>query len=408
MMRSSSSAYVLIAAAMLFVVAAAAPVRASADNAAQTCRVESPVDGSFWIGTADDGLFRLGRNGRTIRYTAEGGQLGSNTIVSLIFDNNKNLWILDGSGTFRVFSSVKGFQKVSNLPDGIVAASIGVSEGTILFATVGALYSLDVHSGDKKMIAELQLTPHTIAISQDGNEIWLFADNGVMKVAPDGSEIIWEEAGAVLNLLPFTFETNTSPKVPNAGFYFPIWLFVLLYILALLAGGLTLYFFFLRKTISIEEIPEKSNSSDNTSASESIDILSRIVRTPSVTSSNASDNFSADVNSSRNTTGEFTKRVNDLVKEHIGDPNFGVVAIASMTGLSRIHVNRKLRAEGSPSPSSLIRDARMSLASDLLKRGDLSIAQVSAECGFRTPSYFATAFKDYYGISPSDFLLFNK
>ena len=71
--------------------------------------------------------------------------------------------------------------------------------------------------------------------------------------------------------------------------------------------------------------------------------------------------------------------------------------------MSRIHVNRKLKAEGSPSPSVLLKDARMSLAAKLLKEGKLSVKEVGEKCGFSRPSYFATSFKEYFGISPSSF-----
>ena len=43
--------------------AAGTPVSAS-------CMAESPTDGSVWMGTIGQGLYRLGRNGRQIKYTA--------------------------------------------------------------------------------------------------------------------------------------------------------------------------------------------------------------------------------------------------------------------------------------------------------------------------------------------------
>ena len=70
----------------------------------------------------------------------------------------------------------------------------------------------------------------------------------------------------------------------------------------------------------------------------------------------------------------------------------------------RIHLNRRLKLEADASPSVLLKDARMALAAQLLKEGTKSIAEISTMSGFSTPSYFATAFKDYYNISPSEFI----
>ena len=122
----------------------------------------------------------------------------------------------------------------------------------------------------------------------------------------------------------------------------------------------------------------------------------------------SSDTLGDTTISSSNHSKTFTKIVLSMIKENISNPDFDVEAIAQLAGISRIHVNRKLKAEGSGSPSSLIKEARMSLATKLLKQGKLTISQISVESGFRTPSYFATVFKDYYGVSPTEFLEGNR
>ena len=106
----------------------------------------------------------------------------------------------------------------------------------------------------------------------------------------------------------------------------------------------------------------------------------------------------------RNSDGVFTKMVLDLIQENLEDPEFDVHSIAARTGLSRIHVNRKLKAEGSPSPSVLLKAARMELASKLLQEGRLSIREVGISCGFSRPAYFATAFKEYFGVTPTEYI----
>ena len=103
----------------------------------------------------------------------------------------------------------------------------------------------------------------------------------------------------------------------------------------------------------------------------------------------------------------FLDKVKDKIQENIADSNFGVEELAVAMGMSRIHLNRRLKSEADVSPSALLKEARMNLAARLLKEGRMSISEVSSMSGFSTPSYFATAFKDYYNISPSDYIAQN-
>ena len=100
---------------------------------------------------------------------------------------------------------------------------------------------------------------------------------------------------------------------------------------------------------------------------------------------------------------QFATRVYDLIVKNIDNADFGVEQLAAAMGMSRIHLNRKLKAESIASPSSLLKEARMQLASRLIRENTHSMADISSRCGFATPSYFSTAFKDYYGVSPSDY-----
>lgn len=46
---------------------------------------------------------------------------------------------------------------------------------------------------------------------------------------------------------------------------------------------------------------------------------------------------------------------------------------------------------------------RLSYAIDLLEAGELSIAQISRECGFCDVCYFTKCFKKYIGVLPSEY-----
>lgn len=405
-MHSRRSAVMLFAAFLLVAGVVTSSPEARAENAAVTCRVESPADGSFWIGTAGDGLFRLGRNGRTVRYTVEGGQLGSNHIKALIFDNQKRLWILGGDGCFSTYSSVKGFLADTDLPSGILAAVAGPDPGRMYFATSDKIYLLKTDVGEISELAALSVVAQSLQLSDDGKEIWVFAKDCVQKVSSGGGVIEWPEIPGVSNLLPFEFETKRQTTHVGEGSRISIFSAIPLLIIAFLLGFILRYVPVRRSGIKDAKTTSVAAEATNESADNFNVPEAETSDKDSVSPSRSDDTAisSITLDSPNTPSGEFTSVVLKLVQENLSDPSFGVDAIATLTGLSRIHVNRKLKAEGSPSPSVLIRDARMSLASELLKHGTLNITQISSRCGYRTPSYFATAFRDYYGVSPSEYL----
>ena len=99
--------------------------------------------------------------------------------------------------------------------------------------------------------------------------------------------------------------------------------------------------------------------------------------------------------------GSFYDRVYAIVKDNYTNSTFGVEDVANALGMSRVHLNRKLKAENKPSPSDLIKKMRMDLAAGMLKEGGASISEIAAKCGFSSASYFSSAFKEYFGVAPA-------
>ena len=406
-MSSRSRAASLFAALSFIVCAAAATSVRAEEKAAVTSRAVSPSDGSLWIATDGDGIFRLGRNGRTVRYTEAGGHLGSDSVVWLSFDNKQLLWILDGSGYFRTYSSVHGFQVQDGLPGGILtAASSDQNASLIYFATNTALYSFEALTGKWNKVVDLSLVPVSLLVDNSKDEIWVFGQNAVLKCTPEGVLTQWEQGASVSNLLPFVFDTNVESTTVEQRFYFPIWIVILSLICAFFAGWLlssvrTNLFKNINSDKVIETVVLKAEGSPENLENAK---PSAPLATSDTTSSITLDVAPVKDNSRGKVSGKFTKTVLALIDENISDYNFDVDKLADLTGMSRIHLNRKLKAEGADTPSTLIKNARMSMAVKLLENNRLTIAQVSSECGFRTPSYFATAFKEFYGVSPTEFL----
>jgi AraC-like DNA-binding protein len=367
-------------------------------------KAESPVDGSLWIGTNGEGIFRLGRNGKRVHYSVAGGQLSSDDIVTLGFDNNKVLWILDTTGDVTKYTSVTGFHKVLSIPDGICSASFSSNLDNIyICGQNSAFYSFDISTESLGSPVVLPSQAISIFPSVEDFSIWVFTTDGLLRISQDGSFMQWKDLELDSNLLPFEFDTNlpqNTVKPRNKGII--ILVFIAILLLIALVSVLYRFLFFGRRINPNTEVDSNPVVEAESHVIHVDPTLSDALDTPDTTSSHARVPLN-NINTTPNTDGKFTQTVLDLIDKNLSDPAFDVDSIASLTGLSRIHVNRKLKAEGSPSPSALLKTARMDLASKLLKEGKLTVREVSVACGFSRPSYFATAFKEYFNISPSDY-----
>jgi len=100
---------------------------------------------------------------------------------------------------------------------------------------------------------------------------------------------------------------------------------------------------------------------------------------------------------------QFLKKVVNIIESQIANPDFSVEMFAGEMAMSRMHLHRKLTGLIDHSPNNFIRDLRLKKAAELLKEGELNVTQVTYEVGISSLSYFAKAFKEKYGVSPSDY-----
>jgi AraC-like DNA-binding protein len=100
---------------------------------------------------------------------------------------------------------------------------------------------------------------------------------------------------------------------------------------------------------------------------------------------------------------DFESKVKEIIEKNYTDKDFSVDQIAAELGISRVHLSRKLKALSASSPSDMIKARRMEAAATMLRSGEKNMATVAAACGFASPAYFSSAFKAFYGVSPSVF-----
>lgn len=97
------------------------------------------------------------------------------------------------------------------------------------------------------------------------------------------------------------------------------------------------------------------------------------------------------------------KRALEIIKEQLQDPSFNVEILVEKLEISRVKCYRIFKETLHQSPSDIITSLRLQKAEVLLKTKKLNISEISFECGYNDPKYFARSFKKYFGKSPKEF-----
>jgi AraC-like DNA-binding protein len=71
--------------------------------------------------------------------------------------------------------------------------------------------------------------------------------------------------------------------------------------------------------------------------------------------------------------------------------------------MSRMQLNRKLHALTGQSTHGVVREFRLERAAQLLRKGADNISGVAYDVGFSSLSHFARAFRERFGVVPSEY-----
>lgn len=318
----------------------------------------SPTDGSLWMATESDGLLRFGRNGRVIKYPV--------IAQSLVFDASGTLYILDAAGTLTRYTSVEGFSVVPSFETGVGALS--ESAGIPYIIKDSLLYSLS--SGAPEVVMSLPFSISSASLP----------------------EFEYEEEAAG--------ESDSSQEEKGAGISPLLWI-----VLGLCLGFVLGLLLFRRRPReeTKEKVPVSAPAPVVNKPVEVAPVQKAVAPGEEASPQEEAESAPLGIEEALKSS-EFGRKVWDLVISNLSNSAYGVEQAALDLEISRIHVNRKLKAETGYSPSAVFKFIRMNYAASLLLEGKLSIADVARECGFASASYFSTAFKDYYKQSPSEFV----
>lgn len=100
---------------------------------------------------------------------------------------------------------------------------------------------------------------------------------------------------------------------------------------------------------------------------------------------------------------DFISCVRATVQQHLSDPTFTTTSAAAILAISRMHLNRRLRALTGNSTHEFIRQVRLDAARDRLLETNLSVTAIACEVGYKSVSHFGHAFRQRFGVNPSEF-----
>lgn len=489
-----------------------------------TAVLRNPSDGSLWIGMADKGLLRIGRNGRRIRYTKQNGHLPSDHIKGICSDSEGIQYILDAEGAVTRYSSVEGFRPVTGLPGPVVSlsssgdqvyllldsgaiyqlsttrapslyAESGKAASFLAVAPGGCLYVADSHGSvmcfsDGKGVALPSTSEELNCLfpSSDGS-LWAGTDRGfyhfsdarwdfydmrevlpssrIVSVCEDAQKRLWVATGRGLCCLdvskpnvskseiifPDEAFMSLASSVDSSQIYYvggvrgvaavtldgpfdlapwvapdpegpgpssrsiPFWFWIISALL--LAVGFVLGTRFKKPSPVVappvqdgptepEVVVLPPDSTDHQPVPERPVVPrqapANVNPSSSVSSLSPDELFQLLDKLDNSHDVSFVSTVYDKIKDSYADSKLSVEDIAQHVSMTRVHVNRKLQASLGVSPSLLLKAYRMRLAASLLVANEIPVSEIASRTGFSSSSYFSSAFKEFFGRSPSEYV----
>ncbi|PIB35776.1 hypothetical protein BFP72_10410 [Reichenbachiella sp. 5M10] len=101
---------------------------------------------------------------------------------------------------------------------------------------------------------------------------------------------------------------------------------------------------------------------------------------------------------------EFLHKLSSLLEENVSDAQFDVSKMCELVNMSHMHFIRKVKQLTGKKPVELLKSFRLTRAKQLLAQDKINVSQVGYMVGYDLPNSFTRAFKNEFGISPTQFV----
>lgn len=98
------------------------------------------------------------------------------------------------------------------------------------------------------------------------------------------------------------------------------------------------------------------------------------------------------------------EKIMKVINDNLDNPDLKVEMLAEEVGLSRAQLHRRVKEMTGISTGEFIRNIKLKKAAELLSEKKINISQVAYMLGFSSQTHFSTAFRKFYGISPTEYI----
>lgn len=98
------------------------------------------------------------------------------------------------------------------------------------------------------------------------------------------------------------------------------------------------------------------------------------------------------------------QKVIHIVDENMANDDFDTATLARQAGISRGHLNSKLRALTNCTSREFVRTLRLKRAAQLLEQDFGNVTEVAYEVGFNSPAHFSKVFRGHFGVVPKAYV----
>ena len=92
-----------------------------------------------------------------------------------------------------------------------------------------------------------------------------------------------------------------------------------------------------------------------------------------------------------------------LIEKNMSNSEYSIEEFSRDMAMSRVSLYRKIHSITGKTPTDFVKSIRLKRAAELLKQGQLNVAEVSYSVGFSTPGYFTQSFKKEFGVLPTQY-----
>lgn len=98
----------------------------------------------------------------------------------------------------------------------------------------------------------------------------------------------------------------------------------------------------------------------------------------------------------------FLKNVFEYIDENLDKP-IGLDHMSQVIHVNKSYLSQLFKNKTGMTFSTYVNNRKLNRARELLIKTDLSVPEISRECGYKNPNYFSTIFTKKMGISPGSF-----